>query len=469
MFLTVIGAGVNFLVLDRVQERIFQESLQVAAVWLQSFQPGRTQEPIPKTRIDLLQLVDSHGRVVTASAAAKGRPPLSTMRPPADDPEQDRTECSARGECVMVIALRVPQLMTTQLWQGEPHYVYVGMEEPPLLTTHRLELFTGAGVVLTTALMAWGNWWLAGRSLRQVAAIRERMSEITVSDLSLRVPAPPGRTEYALLVGTVNQTLARLEEAVTKQRRFASTTSHELRTPLAGLRTRLEEAELYPGDVDPREAIHEALSITQRLETIVDDLLVLARLRAGGPTARERVDLGALVKEEAASRAGGVPIHVDAAPDVNIRGNRIQLIRVLDNLLANARRHADNKIEVTAERSGGQAVVTVTDDGDGIAPPDRERVFERFVRLEAGRRREPGGSGLGLAISRDIAHAHDGTLLVEDSPRGARFVLRLPAVNGPPEGTNMRTRPDVPEESHSQAPTERGVKVSAQRPIPHRK
>jgi signal transduction histidine kinase len=168
------------------------------------------------------------------------------------------------------------------------------------------------------------------------------------------------------------------------------------------------------------------LSITRRLETIVDDLLVLARLRAGDAVAHEPIDLGELVAEEAAAQVGGVPVHVHVDRDVTVQGNRIQLIRVFDNLLANARRHAATKIEATAERAAGQAVVTVTDDGDGIAPQDRERVFERFVRLDEGRRREPGGSGLGLAISRDIAHAHNGTLLVEDSPRGARFVLRLP-------------------------------------------
>ncbi|MFC7648135.1 histidine kinase dimerization/phospho-acceptor domain-containing protein [Streptosporangium lutulentum] len=130
------------------------------------------------------------------------------------------------------------------------------------------------------------------------------MAEITVSDLSLRVPQPPGRSEYALLARTANQTLARLEEAVKQQRRFASTTSHELRTPLTGLRARLEEAVLYPHDVDPRETVREALAITDRLETIVDDLLVLARLRAGGPVAHEPIDLGILVKEEAAAGMG---------------------------------------------------------------------------------------------------------------------------------------------------------------------
>ncbi|GAA1299457.1 hypothetical protein Psi02_62690 [Planotetraspora silvatica] len=217
-----------------------------------------------------------------------------------------------------------------------------------------------------------------------------------------------------------------------EQRRFASSTSHELRTPLAGLRARLEEAVLYPADVDPHVTIREALTVTDRLETIIDDLLVSARLRAGGPAAYEPIDVGALVAKEVAAMAGGVPVHVDAGRDVNVLGNRIQLIRVIDNLLVNARRHADERVEVTVARVEGSAVITVCDDGAGIESQDRERVFERFVRLDEGRSREPGGSGLGLAISRDIAHAHNGTLSIEDSTRGARFVLRLPLTDRRP-------------------------------------
>ncbi|KAB8187997.1 ATP-binding protein [Microbispora catharanthi] len=217
-----------------------------------------------------------------------------------------------------------------------------------------------------------------------------------------------------------------------EQRRFASTTSHELRTPLASLCARLDEAVLYPADVDPHETIREALTVTDRLKKIVDDLLVLARLRGGDPAAYEPIDVGALVTDEAAALAGGVPVHVEADRDVNVLGNRIQLIRVIDNLLVNARRHAGTTVEVTVRRAAGSAVITVQDDGAGIAPQDRERVFEPFVRLDDGRRKEPGGSGLGLAISRDIAHTHHGTLTVEDSPRGARFVLWLPLISEGP-------------------------------------
>ncbi len=211
-----------------------------------------------------------------------------------------------------------------------------------------------------------------------------------------------------------------------EQRRFASSASHELRTPLTALRTRLDEAMLYPAEVDPLETIREARAVTDRLESIVNDLLVSARLSAGEPDAYELIDVHTLVVREAAAMADGVPVHVDADRDVNVLGSRIQLIRVIDNLLVNARRHADEKVEVTVGRKEDSAVITVCDDGAGIAPRDRERVFERFARLDEGRRREPGGTGLGLAISRDIAHAHNGTLTIEDSPRGARFVLRLP-------------------------------------------
>jgi signal transduction histidine kinase len=272
------------------------------------------------------------------------------------------------------------------------------------------------------------------------------MADITGSDLSLRVPVPPGEDEIALLARTANQTLARLEEAVEQQRQFGSTTSHELRAPIAGLRAQLEEALLYPDDIDLRDTVRGALSATGRLEAIVDDLLTLARLRAADPERRESIDLGALVTEETApavtsapeaqsvspapeAPAHGVPVYVEAASGVWVHGSRIQLIRVLGNLLSNARRHAETSVRVTVESVDGQAVVAVVDDGAGIAPADRQRVFERFTRLKDGRRRDPGGSGLGLAISRDIANAHHGTLCIEDSPRGARFVLRLPLLN----------------------------------------
>ncbi|MGI8334559.1 sensor histidine kinase [Actinomadura scrupuli] len=173
--------------------------------------------------------------------------------------------------------------------------------------------------------------------------------------------------------------------AVEEQRRFAATASHELRTPITGLRVQLEEALLHPDDVDPHDTIRAALSTTGRLEAIIEDLLLMARLHAADPAPYEIVDLGTLVAQEAA-QIHDVPVSVHAARDVRVLGSRVQLIRVLGNLLGNARRHADTGVRVFVESADGQAVVAVVDDGAGIAPADRERVFERFTRLDDARR-----------------------------------------------------------------------------------
>ncbi|GLW98186.1 ATP-binding protein [Microtetraspora sp. NBRC 16547] len=120
------------------------------------------------------------------------------------------------------------------------------------------------------------------------------------------------------------------------------------------------------------------------------------------------------------------------APGVVINGERIGLTRLLNNLLDNAERHADTTITVTLTLQAGTAVLEVCDDGEGVAPDQREIVFQRFARLEASRQRDAGGTGLGLPIARQIAETHGGTLTLEDSPRGARFVLRVPAQTAPP-------------------------------------
>ncbi|MER5650811.1 HAMP domain-containing sensor histidine kinase [Streptosporangium sp. NPDC002524] len=428
VILALVGTSIDMAIRYRIQDDGFGNAERVASQWSALVRIGNIPDPIPATApVDLVQLVNSHGVVVNSSRQAIGMAPISTSRPPADDRFQQLTEGS-----VMVMAIRVSPAADSPV-------VYAGLEEPAILHEHHLEYFIAAGVLILLALAAWMTWCVVGRTLRPVAAIRARMSEITVSDLSLRVPIPPGEDEIALLARTANQTLTRLEEAVEQQRRFASTASHELRTPIAGLRVQLEEALLYPDDVDPRDTIRGALTASGRLEAIVNDLLQLARLRAADPAPQELIDLGALVTEEAA-QGTGMPVRVQVSARVHVRGSRIQLIRVVGNLLSNARRHADSRVEVSVGFEDGKAVVAVVDDGAGIAPADRERVFERFTRLDDGRLRDSGGSGLGLAISRDIAHAHQGTLLIEDSPRGARFVLRLPAEDARPLGTDTEVQ-----------------------------
>ncbi|WTB88587.1 HAMP domain-containing histidine kinase [Streptomyces cellulosae] len=276
------------------------------------------------------------------------------------------------------------------------------------------------GFPLLLGVVAAVTWLVTGRALRPVEGIRREMAAITASeDLRRRVPEPATHDEIARLARTTNATLAALESSVERQRRFVADASHELRSPIASLRTQLEVAAAHPELLDLDGAVED----TVRLQNLAADLLLLARLDAGERPVGTRVDLAALAREEAAGRQR---VMVEAEP-AEVSGSRGQLGRVLANLLDNAERHARERITVTVRREGGEAVVGVADDGEGVAEADRERIFERFVRLDAARSRDDGGAGLGLAIARDVAVRHGGTLTAGAAPAGgALFELRLP-------------------------------------------
>ncbi|MEU2299565.1 HAMP domain-containing sensor histidine kinase [Streptomyces antibioticus] len=296
------------------------------------------------------------------------------------------------------------------------------------------------GFPLLLAVVAGVTWLVTRRALRPVEGIRREMAAITASaDLARRVPEPDTHDEVARLARTTNETLAALEASVERQRRFVADASHELRSPIASLRTQLEVGAAHPGLLDVAGAVED----TVRLQRLAADLLLLARLDAGeGPVPGARVDLAALAREEAAGRPGVI---VSAAGPVEAGGSRGQLGRVLANLLDNALRHARTGVSVTVREEGrgedARAVVTVADDGDGVPVADRERIFERFVRLDDARARDDGGAGLGLAIARDVAVRHGGTLTVGDAPAGgALFELRLPVFRDA-RGVQGATRP----------------------------
>ncbi|MEV4455073.1 HAMP domain-containing sensor histidine kinase [Microbispora sp. NPDC049633] len=248
-----------------------------------------------------------------------------------------------------------------------------------------------------------------------------------VTHLDSEVSDPLGEDEIARTIRAVVCTLERLNKALQQQRRFASDMSHELRNPIAGLRAELEQAQSHPDDVRLHETFERALSAVDRLEAIISDLLLLSRVGGVVPYGRAPVDLAHLVKAEVSRRADRIPIQLRLVPAVHVKIVPIQIGRVLTNLLDNAQRHAEKVVRVEVSRDGDIAELAVSDDGEGIAETDRERIFERFTRLDAGRRRDCSGTGLGLSIAREIARAHDGTLHAGDSPiGGARFTLRLP-------------------------------------------
>ncbi|MFG2551945.1 sensor histidine kinase [Streptomyces sp. NPDC048581] len=263
------------------------------------------------------------------------------------------------------------------------------------------------------------TWLVTRRALRPVEGIRREMATITASqDLARRVPEPDTHDEVARLARTTNETLAALQSSVEQQRRFVADASHELRSPIASLRTQLEVAAAHPELLDLDGAVED----TVRLQGLAADLLLLARLDAGERPGDTRFDLGALARREAEGRAG-VTVQTQG---VEVAGSRGQVGRVLTNLLDNAQRHARSAVTVTVRGDGAWAVVAVADDGDGVAEADRERIFERFVRLDEARSRDDGGAGLGLAIARDVAVRHGGTLTVGRAPAGgALFELRL--------------------------------------------
>lgn len=257
-------------------------------------------------------------------------------------------------------------------------------------------------------------------------------AEVNSVDLSHRSAEPTGQDEITQRSQATNDCLDRLELVLQRQRQFACDASHELRTPIAGLRVKLEEALRYPDDTDVPTVLEQALGDTERLEAIVTDLLLLARLGASDDLAAEPVDLGALVTRETAHRITRRHLHTDLQHGVIVHGVLPQLTRLLSNLLDNAHHHATSTVDIHLGREADHAVLTITDDGPGIPASDRERVFHKFTRLDTARSRHTGGTGLGLAIARDIAHSHHGTLTIHDSPQGACFVLRLPSIEQTP-------------------------------------
>ncbi|MDQ3943917.1 MAG: ATP-binding protein [Actinomycetota bacterium] len=378
----------------------------------------------------LIQVLDSNRRVVAVSENLVGRGPVVPRQP---DPDSDgtlritveRMPVDSR-ESFRVFGRRVT------VPSGEIVTLYVATEMAPVRSTvadlHRA-VTVGGPLLLLLAGMA--VWMLVGRALRPVEGIRRQVAEISEAALDRRVPEPPHDDEVGRLARTMNAMLGRLQRSAERQGRFVADASHELRSPLAATRTTLEVALAHPGSTTWEAAAGDVLAETERMERLVDDLLFLARgdegqLRAApGP-----VDLDDIIGAEAnRTRARGrVGIDTSDVGAAQVRGVGAHLERVVRNLLENAEIHARSAVSVSLTRDGRTVVLAVTDDGPGIAAADRERIFDRFVRLEEARARHGGGAGLGLAIAREIVAAHGGTITAEDAPGGgARFVVRLPA------------------------------------------
>ncbi|TDD75821.1 HAMP domain-containing histidine kinase [Actinomadura darangshiensis] len=383
---------------------------------------GRGDLTVGPDDAPMVQVLSPEGKVVAAGEAMRGRPALAADRLADRQLLIDRRGCpDFLDDCVWMFGLR----LRASPW-GPGVMVIAASPLPSLLNVWLLPLVLVLLLAALLTLIAWWTWHTIGSAFVPVDLIRAEMADLDARGLDHRVPVPQTGGEIQALAETVNATLERLEEASDRERRFISDASHDLRNPIAGLQARMEVALDEPAGYDWKPMVRSALRDAQRLNDIVLDLLELSRLDTRTPQPEEPVDLAALVRREVGRRAGGAPIRTRLEPGVVVQANPVRLGRVLGNLLSNAERHAESRIEVTVARDGGDAVMEVLDDGSGIPEESRERVFERFARLSESEVRDPQGTGLGLPIAREIAEIYGGSLRIADSPRGARFVLRLP-------------------------------------------
>lgn len=374
-------------------------------------------------RVVDIQIIDADGVVVARSSDTPDRPLVALSHigphttaglPPDNGPDTDlrvsgRTITARNGVYTVLVAGGTGTVEET-------------------VRTVALLLVVAAPVVILVVSMV--TYVLVKRSLRSVDAIRRQVADISTSDLSERVPVPDGRDEISALARTMNEMLARLEVGHNIQRQFVGDASHELRSPLTTIISALEVAKAHPQLLDQDLTENTLMPEAQRMQVLIDDLLMLARADERGLHLRhEVVDLGELVETDLAKmrRDSSLEVHSDVVP-AGVIGDARALARVLRNLTDNAVRHAASRVGISVARDDDHVLLTVWDDGPGIAPSQRARIFHRFVRLDTDRARASGGTGLGLAIVAEIVAAHGGSIAVEDAEAGGTaMVVQLPS------------------------------------------
>ena len=372
-------------------------------------------------RVVAIQLIAPDGKVVKRAGSAPATPLLSInefdfnlRRGMPDDAVRD-DDLRVSGQKVNTAS-------------GQYTVLVGGGSEAVEATVRTVALLVGGGAPIIIGVAAAATYRLVRRSLQSVDAIRSRVAEISTSYLAERVPVPAGRDEISALAVTMNEMLARLEAGHRAQQRFLGDASHELRSPLSTIISGLEVAEAHPELLDAELAVDTLLPEAHRMRELIEDLLLLARADEQSLLMRnEEVPLDELAEAEAARvRGDGRTIDVATVP-ARLIGDRAAVARMIRNLVDNAVRHAKSRVDIHVGSRDGNVILTVSDDGPGIAPADRARVFERFVRLDSDRSRSGGGTGLGLAIVAEVAAAHGGTVSIDDRPGGGtKITVALP-------------------------------------------
>ena len=306
----------------------------------------------------------------------------------------------------------------------------VGRDLHELESVSSLLLRTTAwGTALVLALALLGAVVVSRSRIRRIAQIDEVIGEVMAGDLSRRIPVEGTSDDIDDLVEKLNRMLAELSNLVEGVRRVSDSIAHDLRTPLARLKTRLER--LRRGR--PEEEIGEAIEEADRLLATFGAVLRIARIESGerSRAAFADVDLTSLIDDVAelyrpVIEEKGSRLSLHNAPSVAVHGDRDMLFQAVSNLVDNALKHAPGggRIDISLAPRGGGAAIVVADDGPGVPPEEREKVRERFYRLD--RSRTTPGAGLGLSLVSAVAARHGGELRLEDNDPGLRAVLTLP-------------------------------------------
>jgi signal transduction histidine kinase len=374
----------------------------------------------------IVQVIDASGTVVAASSDRARTSPLTTVSAGNGQVREVRASRLTLLDDDDPYLLVVAGVHTTG---GEYRVVVaspINAQQESVRTALSLLLI---GLPLLLLLVGVATWLLVDRAMRPVERIRARVSEIGGSRVDERIPVPVSRDEIARLAVTMNEMLGRLDQAQRAQRRFVADSSHELRSPLATLTAAVELAAADPTSDTWRDLSPVMSAEISRMSRLVEDLLLLAKVDERRMRLHvEEVDLDDLVDSEVRRLRAFSPLTVrPAVRPVRVMGDRARLGQAITNLTDNAARYAQSTVRMLLTHDDGCATVVVEDDGPGVPAGQRDRVFERFVRLDASRGRSSGGSGLGLSIVREIVRAHGGTVEITDAhPTGCRVEIRLP-------------------------------------------
>lgn len=387
---------------------------------------------------DVAQVLDQSGRVLASYGGDVAQDPMISAG--------RRTSAFLGGEQLYQSSLgdtsqlyRLVALRVTHRQQSRILVVAGSLEGADEAARKILILLLIAGPIALAAA-AFAGWWVVRKALLPVERMRRKAERIGIDELHERLTAPRSADEIGQLAGTLNAMLDRLEAGVSAKRQLIADASHELRTPLAAMRAELDVSLRQPGRSDADRSVLESVrEDVDRMSRTVDNLLTLARADEGQlELMLSDFDLHEIAQAAAGSiqplaDANGVQLLLigNACPT---EGDPQRIRQALTNLIENAVEFTPRggTVTVSTWRADGEAGVTVQDTGAGIAPADRDRVFDRFYRVDPSRSRRTGGSGLGLAICFEIATAHGGRIWLDsEEGTGCTFSLALPARSAP--------------------------------------